>query len=167
MGRFKKLVRKIEQWVEVKKILEKGATTAQMEETEEIKIAILNNNKTEIIGGIGDALMALIIQAKMRGVNLLDCLEDTCGGISKQRKRMIDGITVRNTPIPVILYKNDYVIIKEDGDFARSESGQIVIYGDWLDGTKELKCGEVLKSCSILTDVQKEILKENIRIFQQ
>lgn len=79
MKRFKKLALKVEQWAEEKGILEKGTPIAQadktIEEANEIKIAILNNDKAEIIDGIGDTLVTLIIQAKMQNVNLLDCLE--------------------------------------------------------------------------------------------
>lgn len=171
MKRFKKLARKVEQWAEEKGILEKGTPIAQadktIEEANEIKIAILNNDKAEIIDGIGDTLVTLIIQAKMQGVDILDCLENAYNVISKRKGKMINGTFVKDTPIPVILYENDYVIIEENGDFARSSSGQIVIYGNWLDGARDLRYGEELKSCSILTNQQKGILKENIRIFQQ
>lgn len=159
MGRFKKLVKKVEQLVE-----EKNTTVTQVEKPNEIKIAIISDGKTEVVKGIGDTLVLLITHAKRQGVNLLDCLEDACTAIPKQRKRMIDGITFNNTPF-CIFKDNHHVIIKEDGDFLRTVNGQIIIFKSWLDAARELKYGEVSKSTSILSETQKEILKENFRIF--
>lgn len=160
MGRFKKLVKKVEQLVE-----EKNTTVTQVRGHNEIKIAIISDGKTEVVKGIGDTLILLITHAKKQGVNLLDCLEDACTVIPKQRKRIIDGLTFNNRLFS-IFKDNHHVIIKENGDFVRYNNGEIIIFKSWLDAARELKYGEVSKSISILSETQKEILKENIRIFQ-
>lgn len=34
--------------------------------------------------------------------------------------------------LPVILHRDDYVILKEDGDFLRFSNGEIIIYREYL-----------------------------------
>lgn len=99
MNRFNQLTQQVEQWAEEKGILDKGTMIAQadktIEEAKEIKTAILNNDKAEIIDGIGDTLVTLIIQAKMQGVDILDCLENAYNVISKRKGKMINGTFVK------------------------------------------------------------------------
>lgn len=68
-------------------------------------------------------------------------------------------------PIPVILHSDDYVIIKKDGDFAKLNNEQVIIYGDYEEGLNELGTDEKLVSCLDLTDEYKKLLKENIRKY--
>ncbi|MDO4728402.1 MAG: MazG-like family protein [Bacteroidota bacterium] len=99
MSRFNELAQKVEKWAEEKGILEKGTPVAQadktIEEANEIKTAILNNDKSEIIDGIGDTLVTLIIQTKMQNMDILDCLESAYNVISKRTGKIINGTFVK------------------------------------------------------------------------
>lgn len=99
MNRFNQLAQRVEQWAKEKGIFEKGTPIAQadktIEEANEIKTAIINNDKAEIIDGIGDTLVTLIIQAKMQNVDILDCLESAYNVISKRKGKMENGTFVK------------------------------------------------------------------------
>ena len=99
MNRFNELAQLVEQWAEEREIFLKGTPIAQadktIEEANEIKTAILNNDKAEVIDGIGDTLVTLIIQSKMQNVNILDCLESAYNVISKRTGKMINGTFIK------------------------------------------------------------------------
>tara|TARA_R100000541_G_scaffold13823_2_gene23183 strand:- start:7203 stop:7517 length:315 start_codon:yes stop_codon:yes gene_type:complete len=98
--KFKELKEKVEVWAKEKGILEKGTTMGQakktIEEAEEIKVAISNNDKEEIIDGIGDTLVTLIIQAEMQGLDILECLESAYNVIKSREGRIVNGVFVKN-----------------------------------------------------------------------
>lgn len=98
-NRFNELEKKVLIWAEEKGILEKGTPLAQaektLEEAQEIKDGILNSDKEEIIDGLGDTLVTIIIQAEMQGVKLLDCLEVAYNVIAKRKGKMIGGQFVK------------------------------------------------------------------------
>lgn len=172
MNRFNQLAQQVEQWAQDRGIFEKGTPIAQadktIEEANEIKTAILNNDKAEIMDGIGDTLVTLIIQAKMQNVSILNCLESAYHTIATRTGKMINGTFVKNDiSIPVILHQDDYVIVKQDGDFVRFNDGQIVIYRDWREGLKDLSKNEKLVCCLALSDQQKEAVKESIRKYEK
>lgn len=66
------------------------------EEVLELYRAILNEDKPEIIDGIGDVLVTLIIQAKMQGLDIVDCLDTAYQVISKRTGKMVDGQFVKD-----------------------------------------------------------------------
>jgi NTP pyrophosphatase (non-canonical NTP hydrolase) len=92
----------IEAWAEQKGILEKGTPIAQasktLEEATELMIAIAFDNKEEIKDAIGDIIVTLIIQAKMQGMSIEECLNSAYEVISKRSGVMINGQFVKEQP---------------------------------------------------------------------
>jgi NTP pyrophosphatase (non-canonical NTP hydrolase) len=90
----------VEQWAADKGILEKATPMAQalktLEECTELCTAINKNDRHEIIDAIGDIMVTLIIQAKMQGLSLEECLESAYNVISKRTGKMVDGQFVKN-----------------------------------------------------------------------
>ena len=87
-------------WAEQKGILTKGHPLAQcyktLEEVEELKDAIVNKDKAEIVDALGDILVTIIIQAEMQGVSLTECLESAYNVIAKRTGKMVDGQFVKD-----------------------------------------------------------------------
>lgn len=82
-------------WAEQKGILEKGTPIRQCykteEEVRELSLAIIGNNREEIIDALGDILVTIIIQAEMQGLSLTECLESAYNVIAKRTGVMRDG----------------------------------------------------------------------------
>lgn len=90
----------VEQWAADKGILEKATPMAQalktLEECTELCTAINKKDGPEIIDAIGDIIVTLIIQCKMQGLSLEECLESAYNVISKRTGKMIDGQFVKD-----------------------------------------------------------------------
>lgn len=90
----------IEQWAEDKGILAKATPIKQamktQEELTELCNAILNNDKEEIKDAIGDIMVTLIIQAKMQGMTIEECLNAAYDVISKRTGQMVNGQFVKD-----------------------------------------------------------------------
>lgn len=90
----------IEEWAANKGILEKATPMAQalktLEECTELCTAINKNDRPEIIDAIGDIVVTLIIQCKMQGLSLEECLESAYNVISKRTGKMVDGQFVKD-----------------------------------------------------------------------
>ena len=90
----------IEQWAEEKGILSKATPLTQaiktQEEVNELYRAILDENRDEIKDAIGDIMVTLIIQCKMQGMDLQDCLESAYNVIKNRTGKMVDGIFVKD-----------------------------------------------------------------------
>ena len=104
------------QWAKDKEILEKATPLTQFdktqEEVDELFEALENqhfgrenytnykgnfvNTEEEIQDALGDILVTIIIQAKMQGLKLEDCLESAYNVISKRSGQMIDGQFVKD-----------------------------------------------------------------------
>jgi len=113
---FKQLSIKVLKWAKDKGIMSKATPFSQhsktVEEIEELSDAItaqyageeefidengeLKNTKFEIKDAIGDILVTLIIQAKMQGLTIEECLESAYNVISKRTGKMVDGIFVKD-----------------------------------------------------------------------
>jgi NTP pyrophosphatase (non-canonical NTP hydrolase) len=85
----------VEQWAEEKGILAKATPMKQamktQEELTELCNAILDNNREEIKDAIGDIVVTLIIQAKMQGMTIEECLNAAYDVISKRTGVMRNG----------------------------------------------------------------------------
>ena len=83
------------EWAKNKGILEKATTTGQalktLEECNELIDAIDKEDTLEIVDALGDILVTIIIQAKMQGVPLLNCLNSAYNVIAKRTGFMRDG----------------------------------------------------------------------------
>ena len=90
----------VEHWAEEKEILSKATPMAQalktLEECTELGVAVNNNDKAEIIDAMGDIMVTLIIQAKMQGLKLEECLESAYNVIAKRTGKMINGQFVKD-----------------------------------------------------------------------
>lgn len=90
----------VEQWAEEKGILSKATPIKQamktQEELTELCNAILDNNKEEIKDAIGDIMVTLIIQAKMQGMTIEECLNAAYDVISKRTGKMVNGQFVKD-----------------------------------------------------------------------
>lgn len=100
MSKYKTMERNVEAWASDKGILEKATPFAQamktVEEVTELVVAIYDNNAAEIKDAIGDILVTVIIQAKMQGMSVEDCLESAYNVIKNRTGRMIDGQFVKD-----------------------------------------------------------------------
>lgn len=95
-----KTFNKIRDWAEVRGIYEKGNVKTQyvklQEEAGELAKAILNNNKPEIIDGIGDIVVVLTNLAHLSGTDIEACIESAYNEISNRKGKMINGTFVKN-----------------------------------------------------------------------
>jgi len=95
----------VETWAEEKGILSKATPMAQalktLEETTELCTAINSNDRAEIIDAMGDIMVTLIIQAKMQGLKLEECLESAYNVISKRTGKMVNGVFVKDTEVNI------------------------------------------------------------------
>jgi NTP pyrophosphatase (non-canonical NTP hydrolase) len=91
----------VEEWALDKGILSKATPMAQalktLEETTELCKAINNNDREQIVDGLGDVMVTLIIQAKMQNLKLEECLESAYKIISKRTGKMMNGEFVKDT----------------------------------------------------------------------
>ena len=90
----------IENWAAEKGILENGNTTAQaiktLEECTELLEAVHNKDFIEIADALGDIYVTILIQAKMQGLHLEDCVLGAYNVISKRTGKMIKGQFVKD-----------------------------------------------------------------------
>jgi NTP pyrophosphatase (non-canonical NTP hydrolase) len=90
----------VENWASKKGILDKATPMAQalktLEECTELCTAINADNRDEIIDAMGDITVTLIIQAKMQGITLEECLESAYNVISKRTGKMVNGQFVKD-----------------------------------------------------------------------
>jgi NTP pyrophosphatase (non-canonical NTP hydrolase) len=97
---MKQLIKQVEEWAEAKGILAHATTIRQaektLEETNELICAILNEDSAEIKDAIGDIIVTIIIQAKMQGMDLEECLQSAYDVISKRTGKMINGQFIKD-----------------------------------------------------------------------
>lgn len=100
VSRYRQLEALVEDWAEDKGIIKNGTPTAQalktLEECNELIDAIDKEHKGETVDALGDVFVTLIIQAKMQGVDLLDCLQIAYDVISKRTGKMENGMFVKD-----------------------------------------------------------------------
>jgi NTP pyrophosphatase (non-canonical NTP hydrolase) len=97
---MKQLIKQVEEWAEAKGILAHATTIRQaektLEETNELICAILNEDSHEIKDAIGDIMVTIIIQAKMQGLTIEECLQSAYDVISKRTGKMINGQFIKD-----------------------------------------------------------------------
>lgn len=67
------------------------------EELDETLLAATNNNLPEIIDGIGDCAVTLILAAERAGVDFRDCLHVAYNEIKNRKGNMVNGIFVKES----------------------------------------------------------------------
>ena len=97
---FDELIDNITQWADDRGILVPNNAPQQtmkiMEELGETVGAILKNKeKSEIIDGIGDTLVTVIILAKQLGLNPTECLESAWNEIKDRKGKTVDGTFIK------------------------------------------------------------------------
>jgi NTP pyrophosphatase (non-canonical NTP hydrolase) len=97
---MKQLIKQVEEWAEAKNILAHATTLRQaektLEETNELICAILNEDSHEIKDAIGDIMVTIIIQAKMQGLTIEECLQSAYDVISKRTGKMVNGQFIKD-----------------------------------------------------------------------
>jgi|TARA_R110000803_G_C11810971_1_gene300650 phosphoribosyl-ATP pyrophosphohydrolase len=100
---MKKLIESVLLWGAEKGLTgENGTATAsaQMdklnEEFLELDVAIINDNQREVIDGIGDMTVVLILLAELRGLRFEDCLNAAYEEIKGRTGKMVDGTFVKD-----------------------------------------------------------------------
>ena len=91
----------IEEWAKDKGILEKATSLKQaiktLEEAVELIEAVADNDPEAIKDAIGDVAVTLIIQCKLRGITLEQCLEHAYVQIRDRKGEMVDGMFVKDS----------------------------------------------------------------------
>lgn len=87
------------EWAKERGILNPENAPKQMakvlEEVVELNKAIVMNNKPEIIDGIGDSIVTLIILAEQLGLDVEDCLESAYNEIKDRKGKLVNGLFVK------------------------------------------------------------------------
>ena len=99
MNTMEQLIDKVIQWGQDRNIIG-GATAIQQqekleEEVAEIRKALEENNGSEVVDGIGDSMVVLIMQAAILGLRVEDCLAMAYDTIKDRKGRMENGIFIK------------------------------------------------------------------------
>jgi NTP pyrophosphatase (non-canonical NTP hydrolase) len=95
------LVTAVEAWAADRQIIPNSTPIAQlmktMSELGELADATLKNDRDEVVDGIGDVLVTLVIYTRLQGLSLEDCLRSAYGEI-KDRRGMLtpEGVFVKD-----------------------------------------------------------------------
>lgn len=97
---FDELIKNITQWADDKGILSPENAPQQsmkvMEELGETMGAILKRKKTdEVVDGIGDVFVTVIILSKQLGLDPTMCLESAWNEIKDRKGKTVDGTFIR------------------------------------------------------------------------
>lgn len=88
------------QWGADKGILSKATPSSQyrktLEEVAEIGDGLHVGNDEEVMDGIGDTTVTLILLAKLKGWTLQECLLHAYNIIAKRTGKMVDGVFVKD-----------------------------------------------------------------------
>jgi NTP pyrophosphatase (non-canonical NTP hydrolase) len=93
------LVSNVEKWSSDKG-LDKADPRAQflkvVEEVGEVAAAMARNDRPELIDGIGDVVVTLIILAQQYGLELEECLFEAFSQIQNRTGKMQDGVFIKD-----------------------------------------------------------------------
>jgi len=99
---FQELEERVLQWAQARKIIPNSNPTAQlmktMSELGELADATLKNDRTEIVDGLGDVMVTLILYAALQGITIEYCLAMAYEQIKYRRGTLTpEGIFVKET----------------------------------------------------------------------
>jgi len=102
MSSYAELEMKVVQWSEARKIIPNSTPLAQWmkacEEMDELRDALVKNDRVETIDAIGDTVVCLINICALLDVNLTDCLAAAYNEIKDRRGYMnAEGIFVKES----------------------------------------------------------------------
>lgn len=93
--------REVIQWAQERGLVtEENAKTQLLksfEEMGEVARAVLKNQQDELIDGLGDVLVTLIILAEIKGVKLEECLESAYNVIKHRTGKTVNGTFIKNS----------------------------------------------------------------------
>ena len=99
MNDFDKLITNVIGWVDDKGILVKDNAPKQMlkvlEEVGETAGALLKDDKAEIVDGIGDSFVTLIILSMQLGLHPSECLEAAWNEIKDRKGKTQNGVFIK------------------------------------------------------------------------
>jgi NTP pyrophosphatase (non-canonical NTP hydrolase) len=88
------------QWALDKGIITPDNAKSQLlksfEEMGEVARAVLKSNQEDLIDGLGDVLVTLIILAEIKGVKLEDCLGSAYNVIKNRTGKTVNGTFIKN-----------------------------------------------------------------------
>ena len=91
----------IRDWAVERGIYHKGDSHTQyiklMEEAGELAQALLKNDKAEVIDAIGDIVVVLTNLARLKNLNIEDCIDSAYNEIANRKGEMINGTFVKET----------------------------------------------------------------------
>lgn len=100
---MKELEENILEWAVERGIFAHGTCYAQQAKTEEevaeLRDAILSDDHEGIKDGIGDAVVTLIIQARLNGLTLRECVGYAYEQIKDRRGKMLEGTFVKEVHV--------------------------------------------------------------------
>jgi NTP pyrophosphatase (non-canonical NTP hydrolase) len=98
---FEQLKDCIEEWGYEKGIIQASTPEAQllktMAELGELADGVNKKDDGEMIDGLGDTLVTLILFAKIQGLDLVNCLEIAYNEIRHRRGKMVGGVFVKDS----------------------------------------------------------------------
>lgn len=96
---FATLVAEVEAWGFEKGIIQKGDPQAQMlkcvAEVGELADGVATSDIAEIIDGVGDVLVTLILLCKIKSINITGCLNAAYQEIKGRKGQMVGGVFVK------------------------------------------------------------------------
>lgn len=96
---MEKLIDQIIGWGKARNIIGGATMEAQLdklqEEVDEIKEGVATSNGAEIIDGIGDATVVLIMLASILGVRYEDCVQEAYNTIKNRKGKLVDGVFIK------------------------------------------------------------------------
>jgi NTP pyrophosphatase (non-canonical NTP hydrolase) len=102
LSSMKDLIEKVEQWGRDRCIIPNSTPQAQllksMSEMGELADATLKNDVPEIVDGIGDVLVTLILYSALQNLDIEDCLESAYNTIKDRRGTLTpEGVFVKES----------------------------------------------------------------------
>lgn len=102
MPSFNELELKVLRWGEARRIIPNSSSHVQalklVSEVGELCDAVIKKDRNDVIDGLGDVLVVLIILADLEGLNLLSCLESAYNEIKDRRGTLQpNGVFIKET----------------------------------------------------------------------
>ena len=102
MPSFNELELKVLRWAEARKIIPNSSSHVQalklVSEVGELCDAVIKKDRNDVIDGLGDVLVVLIILADLESLNLLSCLESAYNEIKDRRGTLQpNGVFIKET----------------------------------------------------------------------
>jgi phosphoribosyl-ATP pyrophosphohydrolase len=97
---MQKLIDNVIKWADDKSLVDKEKSTKQMlkvmEEVGETASALAKGDREELIDGIGDVFVTLIILAAQNGLKPEDCLQSAWDEIKNRTGKTVNGVFIKD-----------------------------------------------------------------------